>query len=67
MLFLKAIFIYLLIYFLNVCLFLRKRDREREREKLGEGQREKEIQNQKQAPVSELSAQSPTWRSTHGL
>ena len=28
--------------------------------KLGEGQRERETQNPKQAPGSELSAQSPT-------
>ena len=29
----------------------------------GEGQRERETQNPKQAPGSELSAQSPTWGS----
>ena len=29
----------------------------------GEGQRERETQNLKQAPGSELSAQSPTWGS----
>ena len=28
---------------------------------MGEGQRERETQNLKQAPGSELSAQSPTW------
>ena len=45
--------------FLNFHLFLR----ERERERAGEGQRERETQNPKQAPGSELSAQSPTWGS----
>ena len=42
----------------------RERERKRERERQsarGEGQREKETQNPKQAPGSELSAQSPTW------
>ena len=34
--------------------------RERERESMGEGQRERETQNLKQAPGSELSAQSLT-------
>ena len=34
--------------------------RERERERSGEGQREREAQNLKQAPGSELSAQSLT-------
>ena len=29
----------------------------------GEGQKEREIQNPKQAPGSELSAQSPIWDS----
>ena len=37
----------------------RRREGERERES-GGGQREREIQNRKQAPGSELSAQSPT-------
>ena len=32
----------------------------RDRAQMGEGQREKETQNLKQAPGSELSAQSPT-------
>ena len=41
----------------------RDRDRERERETPGEEQRERETQNTKQAPGSELSAQSPTWGS----
>ena len=35
----------------------------REREREGEGQRETEIQKPKQAPGSELSAQSPMWGS----
>ena len=30
---------------------------------MGEGQRERETQNLKEAPGSELSAQSPTWGS----
>ena len=41
---------------LYIYLFLR--DRERDRAQVGEGQREKEVQNLKQAPGSELSAQS---------
>ena len=45
-----------LYYFLNVYLFLRARDRETEC-KQGRG-RERETQNPKQAPGSELSAQS---------
>ncbi|EJW90164.1 hypothetical protein EVA_21729, partial [gut metagenome] len=32
-----------------------------ERARVGEGQRERETQNPKQAPGSELSAQSSTW------
>ena len=48
-------------------LFLIVREREREREstraEASEGQRERETQNLKQAPGSELSAQSPTWGS----
>ena len=50
-------------FFKNVLfIFEREREREREgeREQTGEGQRERETQNMKQAPVSELSAQSPT-------
>ena len=42
--------------FFNVYLFLRETDRAQ----AGEGQRERETQNPKQAPGSELSAQSPT-------
>ena len=34
-------------------------ERERDRVQVGEGQRKKETQNAKQAPGSELSAQSP--------
>ena len=33
--------------------------RERKKERAGEGQRDRETQNLKQAPGSELSAQSP--------
>ena len=48
--------------FFNVYLFLR--ERERERESTSEGGAEKEeTQNLKQAPGSELSAQSSTWGS----
>ena len=39
---------------------MRERERERERAHIGEGQRERETQNLKQAPGSELPAQSPT-------
>ena len=60
-----------ILIFFNVYLFggereterERERDRERESERVGEGQRERETQNPKQAPGSELSAQSPTWGS----
>ena len=38
----------------------RQREAERDRERVGEGQRERETQNAKQAPDSELSAQSLT-------
>ena len=52
-------------YFFNVYLFLRARQRQRQRQRdraqVGEGQRERETQNPKQAPGSELSAQSLTW------
>ena len=41
---------------------LRERDREREHEQ-GRAERERETQNLKQAPGSELSAQSLTWGS----
>ena len=47
------------IIFFNVYLFLRQRKRVR----VGGGQRERETHNLKQAPGSELSAQSPTWSS----
>ena len=42
-------------FFFNIYSFLR------DRAQVGEGQRERETQNPKQAPGSELSAQSPTW------
>ena len=45
---------FLSFFFLNVYLFLRDRVR------TGEGQREGETKDLKQAPGSELSAQSPT-------
>ena len=38
-------------------------ERQRDRVWAGEGQRERETRNPKQAPGSELSAQSPTWGS----
>ena len=41
----------------------RERDRERETVQVGEGQSERETQNPKQAPGSELSAQSLMWGS----
>ena len=49
------------IYFFNVYLFLRQGETEREQGRV----RERETQNPKQAPGSELSAQSPTrgWNS----
>ena len=46
--------------------FERERERQRQRQRQSvsrEGQRERETQNLKQAPGSELSAQSPTWGS----
>ena len=52
-----------------VCVCVCEREREREREtdrqtdRMGEGQRERETQSPKQAPGSELSAQSLTWGS----
>ena len=52
-----------------LCLFKKKffltfiSETERDRARVGEGQRERETRNQKQAPDSELSAQSPTWGS----
>ena len=46
-------------FFLFKCLFIFKRVKERQSIS-GRGQREREPQNQKQAPGSELSAQSPT-------
>ena len=41
-------------------------EKERDRAWAGEGQRERETQNRKQAPGSELSAQSPMWGSNSG-
>ena len=41
-------------------MFFFSKDRERDRVPAGEGHRERETQNPKQAPGSELSAQSPT-------
>ena len=40
---------------------------ERDRAHVGKGQRERETQNQKQAPGSDLSAQSPTGAQTQNL
>ena len=50
-------FFYIFFKFLFYVLFIF--ERERERWCVGEGQRERETQNPKQAPGSELSAQSP--------
>ena len=44
-------------------MFIFERERDTDRAWAGEEQREKETQNPKQAPVSELSAQSPMWGS----
>ena len=44
-------------------MFIFERERRRDRAQMGEGQRERETQNPKQAPGSELSAQSPMWGS----
>ena len=55
---LSDVYFGILLFFFNVYLFLRQRETEHER---GEGQRERETQNPKQAPGSELSAQSPMW------
>ena len=44
-------------------IFEREREREGERGRGGGAERERETQNPKQAPGSELSAQSPTWGS----
>ena len=45
-------------------MFIFERERERERERDGEGaERERETRNPKQAPGSELSAQSLMWGS----
>ena len=54
--FLDLVFI-IIIFFL--CLFLRERESERDRTQEEKGQRERETQNLKQAPGSQLSAQSP--------
>ena len=51
----KKVFFFFNVF--NVYLFLRERDRAR----AGEEQRENDTQNPKQAPGSEMSAQSPTW------
>ena len=40
-----------------LCVF----DRERDRTSVGQGQRQRDTQNLKQAPGTELSAQSPMW------
>ena len=56
-------FLFVFIYFLKkiVNVYFWERERERERAWHGERQRKKETQNLKQAPGSELSAQSPLW------
>ena len=56
--FLSDYFLFLFLFF-NIYLFLRQRGTEHE---WGRG-RERKTQNLKQAPGSELSAQSPTWGS----
>ena len=47
------------LFLLKNCFLMFTYEKEREY-KWGEGQRERETQNRKQAPGSELSAQSPT-------
>ena len=47
-------------------MFIFERERERERVQMVEGQTEREIQNLKQAPSSEVLAQSPLWDRPHG-
>ena len=54
--FFKCLFIYLNFFFKHLFIF----ETERDRAWTGEEQRERETQNLKQAPGSELSAQSPT-------
>ena len=46
-------------FFLLTFIFERERDRERDRAQTGKGKRERATQNPKQAPGSELSAQTP--------
>ena len=50
-------FLYFFFFLIFKCLFLRGRDRAR----AGEGQKKGETEILKQAPGSEVSAQSPTW------
>ena len=47
------------VHFILIFIYFCERERETNRVQVGEGQRERETQNQKQAPGSELSAQSP--------
>ena len=54
-------FLFIWKYFFLIYFF--KRLFLRDRAGAGEGRRERETQNLKQAPGSELSAQSPTWGS----
>ena len=51
-------FVYLFFF-----MFIFEKEEDRDRVRVGEGQRERETQNPKQAPGSELSAQSPMWGS----
>ena len=51
------IYLFIYIYLFIQCLFIFERDREQ----AGKKQRERDTQNWKQAPGSELSAQSPMW------
>ena len=53
--------------FLNGLNFFNVYFRERDRAQAGQGKRERETQNPKQAPDSELPAQSPTGTRTHEL
>ena len=55
----KMVYLFYFAFFLTFIIF----ERERDRAQPGKGQTERETQNLKQAPGSELSAQSLKWGS----
>ena len=55
--------LFFFFFFFNVHMVFREIERERDRVQVGEEQRERETQNRKEAPGSELSAQSLAWGS----